>query len=587
MNMMNSSASQSQEDNPQQKQISVSEAIPPRFSVIIPTYQRRDVVVASVCALANQNFNGHFEVIVVVDGSTDGTVKALRELTPLFPLTVIEQANQGASVTRNNGAITARGELLLFLDDDMEAHPDLLTQHQHSHQEGADAVIGHIPLHPEAPANFISKGVGAWAERRVPELLAAGDRLPFQEFMTGQLSIARKMFFDLGGFDTNFTFGGSFGNEDLDFGLRLQKGGYRIVFNPNAVSWQRYVVTPHQYLRQWRQAGRADVVFVRKHPEQAPNIFIPRRAESWKDRFIYRWLRWLIRWFVLALIDRGVPDSIKTRLFLKLRNLEYWRGVGEAGGKPQPRSLRVLCYHSISDLAGDPIIKDYGIPPDQFRQQLDILKRAGFQFIDANEFLRFLQGKAGLPRRPVLLTFDDCYQDILDAALPILKERNIPAVAFAVSRRLGGTNDWDKKIGASQLQLLDADGLLKLAKGGVTIGSHSRTHRMLNRIPVEDLPEEIAGSVTDLEAIGLDRSFLLAYPHGEYDQKVQQETQASGLQAAFTVEPGFVQPGQEPFEIPRIEILREDKGWKFLWKVLDAGRSRLVLKNLRFWLKTN
>lgn len=543
-----------------------------RFSVVIPTYQRREVVLASVCALAEQKFSERFEVIVVVDGSVDGSVEVLQKIDTPFPLTVINQPNQGAAAARNKGATAAKGEIILFLDDDMEAHPQMLAEHDRSHREGADVVLGHMPLHPESPSNFLSAGVGAWAEQRLQRLSESGASLTLSDLLTGQISIARELFYQITGFDTDFTVSGSFGNEDTDFGYRLLQQDYKIVFNPNAISWQKYVVTPRQYLRQWRQAGRADVVFVRKHPEQAPNIFIPRRAESWKDRFIYRWLRWLIRWFVLALIDMGVSDSITTPLFFKLRNLEYWRGVREAGGKPKPRPLRVLCYHSISDLAGDPIIKDYGIPPEQFRQQLDILKWAGFQFIDAKEFLRFLQGKAGLPRRPVLLTFDDCYQDMLDVALPILEEQKISAVAFAVSRRLGGTNDWDKKIGASQLQLLDADGLRKLTKGGVAIGSHSRTHRMLNRIPIEDLSEEIAGSVADLEAIGLDRPLLLAYPHGEYNQKVQQETQAAGLQAAFTVEPGLVQSGQEPSQIPRIEILRGDVGWKFLWKVLVAGR---------------
>jgi hypothetical protein len=62
---------------------------------------------------------------------------------------------------------------------------------------------------------------------RVNELLAVNGNLPFNEIMTGQLSIPRKTFFELGRFDTKFTRGGSFGNEDLDFGLRLQEGGYK------------------------------------------------------------------------------------------------------------------------------------------------------------------------------------------------------------------------------------------------------------------------------------------------------------------------------------------------------------------------
>ena len=220
------------------------------FSIIIPTYQRRDVVVSSVSAIAQQSFTGKFEVIVVVDGSTDGTGDALRQLDLPFPLTVIEQVNQGASMARNRGAQEAEGKILLFLDDDMEAHPQLIIEHDRSHQAGTDAVIGNIPLHPESPKNFLSSAVAEWAETRVNQLLAVNGNLPFHEIMTGQLSIARSTFLQLGGFSLKFTQGGSFGNEDLDFGLRLINSGYKIFFNPQAISWQKYVVTPHQYLKQ-------------------------------------------------------------------------------------------------------------------------------------------------------------------------------------------------------------------------------------------------------------------------------------------------------------------------------------------------
>lgn len=534
----------------------------------MPTYQRRDVVLESIRALEHLEFNAGFEVIVVVDGSTDGTAEALRRLATTFPFKIVEQPNRGASVARNHGATIARGEVLLFLDDDMEAHPQLLVEHDRSHSQGADAVIGHIPLHPKSPRNFLSYGVGRWAEERVHELSAQEGALPFREIMTGQLSIARQTFFEVGGFDTNFTRDGSFGNEDLDFGLRLQEGGYQIIFNPAAISWQRYVVTPRQFLRQYRQAGRADVLFARIHPEQATNIFS--RSETWMDRLVWRWFRSLIRLVILTLLDGGLHHPKVTYLFSWLVTLEYYQGVREAGGIPQVQPLRVLCYHAIADLTGHPITENYGIPPKQFQQQMDVLKRAGFHFIDAQEFLCFLQGKAGVPRRAILLTFDDCYTDLLSAAWPILKERGIPAIAFAVSGRLGATNDWDKKYGAPQLQLLDADQLRQLAQVGVVIGAHSRTHPQLIDLSVEELPEEIAGSVNDLEAIGLERPCFFAYPHGVYDQRVQQATRAVGLQAAFTVKPGLVQPHHDPFQLPRIEILRRDAGWKFLWKVVLA-----------------
>ncbi|MGZ4317424.1 MAG: glycosyltransferase family 2 protein, partial [Gaiellaceae bacterium] len=120
----------------------------PRFSVVVPTFQRREVVIASVAAFEAQDFAGPFEVVVIVDGSTDGTADALRSLSMPFPLSVVEQQNRGLAAARNRGAEEARGEFLLFLDDDMEPHPRLLNEHDRSHLEGADVVVGHIRCTP-------------------------------------------------------------------------------------------------------------------------------------------------------------------------------------------------------------------------------------------------------------------------------------------------------------------------------------------------------------------------------------------------------------------------------------------------------
>src|SRR4029077_18487233 len=123
----------------------------PRFSVVIPTYRRRDRVLRNVRALAEQSLSD-FEAIVVDDGSDDGSAAALRGLETPFPLAVLEQENQGAAGARNVGARAARGEIPLFLDDDMEAAPSLLAEHDRSHLEGADLVVGDMPLHPASPA---------------------------------------------------------------------------------------------------------------------------------------------------------------------------------------------------------------------------------------------------------------------------------------------------------------------------------------------------------------------------------------------------------------------------------------------------
>ncbi|MEA2562767.1 MAG: hypothetical protein QOH06_4271 [Acidobacteriota bacterium] len=542
-----------------------------RFSLVFPTYQRRELALAAVRALEGQELRD-FEAIVVVDGSTDGTVQALRELRPSFPFTVLEQANAGAASARNRGATAAKGEILLFLDDDMEAHPRLLAEHDRSHREGAEVVLGHIPLHPDSPKGLLSRAVGVWAENRARKLAVPGTELTSYDLLTGQISLPRELFRRLGAFDDAFTKGGTYGDEDLDFGQRLLDAGCRIVFNPEAVSWQRYIVTPRQHLRQWRQTGRADVGFARKHPNRAEAVFATRGRP-------FRWvlevpglgalLAVVLKPPVLFLAERAKGGSaLMFRWFRRVRMLEYWRGVREAGGIPRPRPLRVLAYHAVADLAGDPVLERYSVPAERFRSQLESLRRAGYHPISANEAVRFLEGRGGLPRRPILLTFDDAYEDLAQAALPLLD--GTPAVTFAVSGRLGGINEWDRGRGARSLPLLDADGLRDVMARGIEVGAHSRTHPNLTRVADGELDEEIAGSRQDLAKLGLPLPRFFAYPYGIEDDRVRRAVQRAGFSAAFTVVPGRVLPGQDLYRLPRIEIFRHDHGWRFRLKLALA-----------------
>ena len=533
-----------------------------RFSVVFPTYQRRELALAAVRALERQELRD-FEAIVVVDGSTDGTAQALRELRPSFPFTVLEQPNSGAASARNRGAAAARGEILLFLDDDMEAHPRLLAEHDRSHRESAEVVLGHIPLHPDSPRGLLSRNVGIWAENRARKLSAPGAELTSYDLLTGQISLRSDLFRRLGGFDAAFTRDGTYGDEDLDFGQRLLDAGCRVVFNPEAVSWQRYVVTPRQHLEQWRQTGRADVGFARKHPHRAEAVFATRGGGRILELpAVAALLSAILKPPVLFLAERAKGGSaLMFRWFRRVRALEYWRGVREAGGVPRPRPLRVLAYHAVADLSGDPVLERYAVPAERFREQLETLRRAGYNLVGAGEALRFLEGRGGLPRRPVLLTFDDAYD-----SLP----GGIPAVTFAVSGRLGGVNEWDLKRGATPLRLLDAGELKELTARGLEVGAHSRTHPDLTKVPDAELDEEVAGSRQDLARLGLPPPRLFAYPYGKEDERVRQAAQRAGFAAAFTVAPGKVRPGQDLYRLPRIEVMRNDRGWRFRLKLALA-----------------
>ena len=239
----------------------------PSFSIVIPTFQRRDVVCDAARALAATRYRGKIELIVIVDGSTDGTADALRAIDMPFPVNVVEQPNGGASAARNRGAALARSDILLFLDDDMIAEPDLIEQHARLHREGANAVIGNAPIHPGSPAGFLPESVARWiASTKVNSPLS-----PFDIF-SGQLSVRRSIFEKLGGFDTAFTTAAAFGNEDADFGVRLLAAG-DVRHNPAAISRQLYVVSAREFMERARRAVAADLLFVRKHPQLARQLF--------------------------------------------------------------------------------------------------------------------------------------------------------------------------------------------------------------------------------------------------------------------------------------------------------------------------
>ncbi len=565
----------------------------PRHSVVVPTFQRRDSVVASLRALRAQSV-APVEVIVVVDGSTDGTADALRaEAAAPFPVRVVEQPNSGASRARNHGASLAAGELLLFLDDDMLAAPDLLEVLDRAHQDGVDAVLGHIPLAPQSPPSFLARGVAEWAEGRRRRLVDSGGALTTADLLTGQLSVRRDLFLALGGFDEQFTRDGSFGGEDTDFGRRLFDGEHHVVFAPDAVSHQLYTVTPRAYLRQWHQAGAADVGYVRKHPTDLAEVYLAKRPHTRSNRLVVRPLSRVpvlrdvvalgARTGVLAVV-RARPDAATAaRAFFVVRNLEYWRGVERAGGMPRPRPLRVLCYHAVSDLDGTRL-RPYGVPPGLLRAQLRLLDRVGVSYVTPAEAARALLEGGGLPRRPLLVTFDDCYEDLLHEGLAVLGSLRVPAAAFAVADRIGGTNQWDARLGGDPLRLLDAEGLRALERAGLEIGGHGSTHVPLSEVSDDPvvLHHETVGALTRLRSLGLRPSRAFAYPHGAHDPRVRSSVAAAGVRLAFTVTPGWARAGDDPLQVPRIEVVRDDgAGWRLLLKLATAGR--LSVPGVRQW----
>jgi peptidoglycan/xylan/chitin deacetylase (PgdA/CDA1 family)/glycosyltransferase involved in cell wall biosynthesis len=535
----------------------------PRFSVVVPTRGRRDLVLRLVRGLAEQQLRD-FEAIVVVDGPEDGTAEALRALEPTFRLTVVEQPHRGAAAARNTGAAAANGEILLFLDDDMAPHPALLAEHDRSQREGAEVVLGHLPLDPSSPPTAVAAAVGRWAERRRARLTALdGGEVPVPDLISGQISVRRDAFERLGGFDVAFTRGGLVPGADRDFGYRARRAGLRVVFNPAAISAQRYTVDAREHTRRSRDGARGDRILAARYPEIASELWEPRfdtlpaRLALGPLAALPRPLSAPVRALAVRLFSRRDPGRLSNRLFFAVQTMERRRGAREGQRELEAPLAVVLAYHSISSLAGDRILGEYGTPPEAFARQLDRLSRDGWHFVGLDRLLEALDGSGTLPERAVLLTFDDGYVDLLAAACPILASRGIPAVVFAVAERIGGTNEWRRRE-ATELQLLDAEGLRQASAQGVVVASHGATHRPFVGLPEAELERELTFSADRIASLGLPRPTVLSYPHGEWSAAVAAAVARAGYRAAFTVTAGAVRHSDDRYALPRIEVRGSD-----------------------------
>jgi peptidoglycan/xylan/chitin deacetylase (PgdA/CDA1 family) len=249
---------------------------------------------------------------------------------------------------------------------------------------------------------------------------------------------------------------------------------------------------------------------------------------------------------------------------------------------PSSTRLSVLAYHAIDDLSGDPVLDKYSVPPQRFAEQLDYLSERGWTFVSLDQAMACFDGGPDLPPRAVLLTFDDAYVDLLDAAAPVLSERGIPAVAFAVAGQVGGTNVWDSANGATSLDLLDAEGLRKIAALGIEVGAHTVNHPLLTELPSDALQGEIAGAADLLEQAGLPRPRAFSYPYGKWDDGVAQAVREAGYALAFTVDRGTVQKGVDLHTLPRTAVHVDDTPRKLhmklavsRWPRIQAGLRRL------------
>ncbi len=202
------------------------------LSAIVPTRDRAALLSNLLASLAAQQFPpDRWELIVVDDGSTDGTPDVVERFAKNTPMRValIRQRNAGAGAARNAGAAVARGRRLLFLDDDMIASEALVREHARYAEDPRTSIMGCIAVPPARGDPWT-----AWEDSQLTNLaaeLAAGRAPGPRDFNSGNCSAPSELFHAVGGFGVALARG-----EDFQLGFRLAGQGGRFAYNQRALS---------------------------------------------------------------------------------------------------------------------------------------------------------------------------------------------------------------------------------------------------------------------------------------------------------------------------------------------------------------
>lgn len=312
-------------------------------TIVIPTYNRSAAVLETLNILSVIDYpHDAWEVVIVDDGSTDDTETSVREWLEhkSFQAQYLRQENAGAAAARNRGAWAARGEVLIFIDNDILVQPDFIQQHLRALKENpACWIMGRVIHPPELRQTPFGRFRDDFHESFYRNCLH--DCLSETQGMTGQnVSIPKSDFLSLGGFDESYP-GASC--EDWELAMRARQRGTRVLFHPGiCVLHNDWAVSLEQFCRRQKLYSIPQVLLWKKYGEASPwaqlvseNAPVDWRRDAWRLSIKKMCKRlcasdrseWLIQ-CLSYLIERFLPDSASShRAYKAATAIAIFRGV--------------------------------------------------------------------------------------------------------------------------------------------------------------------------------------------------------------------------------------------------------------------
>lgn len=255
------------------------------ITVVVPTYNQLTHLRCLLKSLENQRPHPpEFKVIIVDDGSHDGTVEFLKAYNSVLDLECIfNGVNLGRGAARNRGAARVESRILLFLDGDMECSADLVAGHSMKHHNDDSVIIGRVIY----DRNLGRRAWTRYLETRGCAKLRLGQPVPGRYFLSGHSSLSKRLFDAVGGFDEKLLFYG----EDIDMGLRLAAAGAAITYAPELSIKHLHTRDLTSSLRLAYEYGSKTLPYLTaKHPQLLAELGPLKMSTAGIKGYIYKFL---------------------------------------------------------------------------------------------------------------------------------------------------------------------------------------------------------------------------------------------------------------------------------------------------------
>jgi peptidoglycan/xylan/chitin deacetylase (PgdA/CDA1 family)/glycosyltransferase involved in cell wall biosynthesis len=228
-----------------------------------------------------------------------------------------------------------------------------------------------------------------------------------------------------------------------------------------------------------------------------------------------------------------------------------------------PASIPVLMYHRVVPEAPKDSQQGIWVTAQSFEQNLDSLQHRGYSAMTFKQYQLFLTGEFILPKKPVILTFDDGYEDNYTFAFPLLKKYGFSAVIFLVAEPKRRTNFWDTD--EPQVPLLNNEHIREMSGAGIEFGSHTVTHPNLSQCPPEQIRKEFVDSKKILEQRTGREIISLAYPYGAVNEPIKTLAAEAGYKFGIATNSGPLNFYEDFLEIRRTQVFPWTEKFGF-WK---------------------